>query len=1334
MVKLKFLSVCLLSVFSLCIYSQNLNLYWSISESEKIQWSNGIDSTGPEGPVLSFKFVMPIDAPSPKIIEKFTDFIKLEECPKGLEPSKEIFVWGQKGYYKDIPYRELLVFPLIKQQENVYLLLSSFSIEVDGVKSFDGAKVDLRNCDALNYQGSFVNYWETCSYTKSSSERQKNFENSSLPFATTPVYRISINQDGIVKLTKSYLDSIGVNFSSVDPRKIHIYSRGVEIPIYVEGEEDGVFDSGDSIIFYGQKLFIRDRNVWNGGDFTDTNVYLLFADDNNGLRMNELDVSPTNPSFPETTTFVSNVTFETNNFMSWADHLRPNGELWFWGPGLFYVVGGGEKNRTISLNLPHPVSNSDSFSLQIVEAGFNDVSHILDAKINSSSYQRVTFSGKTIANLNYSFSQSFLDSNGSNTLTIRIPSSQTVNDNQIVDTVSVSYLRTTDADSDSLFIEDNGGNKKYKANGFSTQPIILDLSNKDSQTGLYFPQICKNAAFSSGQVTFDYLDLGGARKCFLSSSFLLPPVEEIQSRNLKDSNLGCKFLILTHPDFHPFGSDQVWQDYLTRKNSQFNNDVLWIDIQEVYDNFSYGIFDPTAIKTFLSYAKTNWREFPSYLLLIGDASYDYKNYYNDSTFKNWVPTMMIEDLNDYSHQGWMASDSYFGDVDGDGYPDLSTGRIPVRTYSEFSGVLTKIMAYEDQTINPSWQKTQFFVADTYDETWEEEFENYNTYLKNRFAVSPYQSLKVYYHDPPYNGTDQNLCAQDIRGYWDDAVLIHYMGHSGSRYWGYNDGILSLTAARGSDLNNLPTISSPYALLPFVVNSTCYITGFAYQGNNSPCLFEAFFNASDRGVIGSTGYTTISYTDEDETFTTPFFNSLFGISKIRTVGDAVEIGRFNLPSTNSRPILSLVLIGDPTTKILLPDVPPPSQLTATPNNQSALLSWQHPSSPPYGYNIYRSADGGSSYSKVNSSAVLYPNSSYTDSGLTNGSNYYYYVVSVNSDGFESAASNIVQVTPTNLNPPAAPTGLTVSDLGLGDSLKISWNPNSESDLSYYTLYWGSTSHSYTQSQNFSKSVTSTTISGLTTDVTYYFALTATNTSQKESSYSSEASGKPTNFPVAVRIPAMITDLRVERGVDQSGNFTNDLILKWTKPTVDTKGDPISVVSFDIYRVVNQLNYNLDTVSLTYPNAKISVTAVDGENTYTDSGAVTLANTVTYLVVAKDSNGNRSSASNQPPSPVMSLKLQKSETTNNTLIFFDPVTTTIDGKQTNLITSYKLYAFYPITSSKDHINPSNTVSPMNPALLSVPLPSCEGAVYCDSSTTPPLFYTVVAVDNRGNTSLY
>jgi hypothetical protein len=1318
---------------ALCVFSvsaEKMKLAWTASESDVLLWQSGFKGTGPQGPVLSFKILSPLSSPTPDFKIISTEYFDLKEIPDQLAPCDDAFLWGQRGVYKNYPYIELLVYPLLKgADDKTAKILTSFEMEFPGIPRFDPSYADYNDCPSISLNPLFLNYWDSCRFKE---ERILPEQSTvlNLPQATTPIYKISVNQDGTVRLTKDYLDSLGVNLSAVPPVNFHLTSRGVEIPIViVDIDSDNVFDSGDSIVFYGQKLNIRNRAIWNGGDFTDTNVYFLYGNNTAGLRMQNVDVSSSHPAFPTTQTFIANSFFEENTFMPWGTHMRPNGELWFWPPFLAYYVGGGEKSRTVSINLPHPVSNSDSITIKVEEGGMNNASHILDASLNSGSYSSLlSFSGRTVAALTYSFVQSQLTPGGTNNLTLRIPSSQTEADNQILDSLTVSYLRTADIDNNTLLIEDQGGDKKYVAGTssykFSAVPYIFDISQKDASTGLYLPKNAVNAQYSSGIVTFDAAEQGIPRKFYMSSNTSLPL--SIESISTRDLSAGCDLLIITHPDFHPGGTDAVWQSYLASKASRYS--VLAVDAQEIYDSFSYGIFDPAAIRDFLVYAHNNWTNPPSYLLLIGDGSFDYKNYMNDSTFKSWVPTMVIEDTTDYIEQGWYASDSWLADLNSDGYPDMAVGRIPVRTYTALEGVLNKIMTYEAQTIPSPWYKTQFFVSDKNDGSLD--FAGLNNTLKNTYAGSPYINLKVYYDDPPYNGTDQNACAAAIRDSWDDALLIHYAGHAGqwgtTAFWGYQNGIFSLSPLRSgqSDLDLLPVISPPSGRFPFVVNSTCYTAGFAYQAY--PSLFESVLNASGKGAIGATGYTTLSYLSNQTEFADHFFEELYGLPKERIVGDAVENARFHLASslTESR---SLVLLGDPTLKLPLPTVPAPLNFTGTSGNQSASLSWSYPAPAPSSYDIYRSTDGGATFSIRGSGITASP---YLDSGLTNNQTYIYYAVSKNSDGFTSAPSQLAPVIPLNPSAPAAPSGLKAADLGIGDTLRISWNANSESDLSYYTLYRGTSSGSYNYNQQLAKTATSLQMAGLTQGVTYFFALTATNTSNKVSFYSAEAAGTPTNSPVAVKVPAMITDLMVSR----SGN---DLILNWSKPLVDIKGNAVAVVSFDIFRVTGIYNYNLETVSTSSPNAKITVPAVDGVTAYnyTDAGAVNLAATVTYLVVARDAAGNRSPASHNAPASVLSLRVTKNSAVSPTLINFDPVTTRLDGTNTNLIAKYKLYGFYPMTSSKDHIAPASPLLSVD-IDAAVPSSACDGgtAVYCDSSTSPPLLYTVIAVDNRGNTSLY
>jgi len=247
-----------------------------ISDSQINLWFQGEDAVDPDGPALSFKIICD-NSQKIEIFFKAKEYIELKEPPKGLKPKEVEYSIGQKSFYKNVPYQEIIVYPLIKKPSgDGYLLLTSFDAEIDGVDDIKSSYMDFNICDASLFSGLFLNYWEGCKYAnKEFGSSQKESIFSTLPTATTPIYRINVKSDGIIKLTKEYLDSISVNLSGADPRNFHLYSRGIEIPIIVEGETDGSFDNGDAIVFYGQKMAIKDRNVWNGGD-SQTQMSIFF--------------------------------------------------------------------------------------------------------------------------------------------------------------------------------------------------------------------------------------------------------------------------------------------------------------------------------------------------------------------------------------------------------------------------------------------------------------------------------------------------------------------------------------------------------------------------------------------------------------------------------------------------------------------------------------------------------------------------------------------------------------------------------------------------------------------------------------------------------------------------------------------------------------------------------------------------------------------------------------------------------------------------------------------------------------------------------------------------
>ncbi len=210
----------------------------------------------------------------------------------------------------------------------------------------------------------------------------------------------------------------------------------------------------------------------------------------------------------------------------------------------------------------------------------------------------------------------------------------------------------------------------------------------------------------------------------------------------------------------------------------------------------------------------------------------------------------------------------------------------------------------------------------------------------------------------------------------------------------------------------------------------------------------------------------------------------------------------------------------------PTSPPaaPTNLTATAGNTQVSLSWAA-SSGATSYNVKRSTVSGGPYANV---ATGVKTTGYTDTGLTNGTTYYYVVSAVNAAG-ESPDSNQASATPT-CSTPAAPTGLTPT---AGNAqVSLSWNASSGatsynvkrstiSGGSYTTIASGVTSTSYTDT-------------GLTNGITYYYVVSASNACGESAN-----SGQVSATPAAASLPAAPTGLTAT-----AGPGVKKVSLSWT----------------------------------------------------------------------------------------------------------------------------------------------------------------------------------------------
>jgi fibronectin type 3 domain-containing protein len=219
---------------------------------------------------------------------------------------------------------------------------------------------------------------------------------------------------------------------------------------------------------------------------------------------------------------------------------------------------------------------------------------------------------------------------------------------------------------------------------------------------------------------------------------------------------------------------------------------------------------------------------------------------------------------------------------------------------------------------------------------------------------------------------------------------------------------------------------------------------------------------------------------------------------------------------------------------------PTGLTATGANGQAVLSWTA-SSGATSYNIYEGTSSGGESSTPIATGITA--TSYTVTGLTNGTAYYFKVAAVSSGG-TSAKSNEASVTP--LAPPTAPTGLTAT--AGGGQVALSWTASS--GATSYNVYQGTTSGGESSTPVATGiTATSYTVAGLTNGTAYYFKVAAVNSSGV-SSYSSEASATPEityGTPVAITVPNYSFELDNESNyivpqdwtVSASGGYAQDV---------------------------------------------------------------------------------------------------------------------------------------------------------------------------------------------------
>lgn len=705
-------------------------------------------------------------------------------------------------------------------------------------------------------------------------------------------YKIYVYEDGIYRLTGADLEAAGISVAEIDPSTLRLFHCGIELPIYVHGEKDGRFDTGDYLEFYGQ--FLRGSDSYLS-PYSDGNVYWLSWGEQAGRRLAEIDaglyiedskllVSPT--AFQFTQHIEEDKQFD--RLLLVTDEKQDH---WFW------ETMNALSSYVYKFHLVHPTS-TDMALLKVLLHGSTHANtnpdHHTVVKINGKLIEDATWDGQVAHEITAALPPQVLI-DGENTLSITLPGDTPAGevDQVFFNWVEISYWRKFQAHGDFIEIPWETNDRvthQFQISGFS-QPEIAIIDNRGRRLVNFDIQKID----TSYRVTFqDQPALTGLRYYIYATPAIKKVAKLVPDTpsSLASPQNGADYIVITHERFREAASALV-----EHRQAQGLR-VAVVDVQDIYDEFNDGIFDPGAIQKFLQYAYDHWQPpAPLYVLLLGDATWAY----DKPLARSWGKTCYIPSIMKYTISwGLTSSDNAFVCVSGgDRLPDMFIGRLPVNSIEEAETVIQKIIQYEQQPVMGDWRK-RICLACGDDPFFERSAEQlFQEYVPKSFDVPRL------YTNPrsKYFGSTEELVGLFNNG----VALLNFIGHGGGGV--FFDADLFLL----EDISLLKNTRT----LPVIFSLTCFIGYF--DNPWTPSLGEELLRARDKGCVATFGAAGRAWLYGDYFLNNALFEALF-TNNHRHLGQITTQAKWRMIAWTGSywdHVENYNLLGDPAMAIGLP---------------------------------------------------------------------------------------------------------------------------------------------------------------------------------------------------------------------------------------------------------------------------------------------------------------------------------------------------------------------------------------------------------------------------------
>lgn len=741
--------------------------------------------------------------------------------------------------------------------------------------------------------------------------------------------KLVLREPGMYRVGYGDLVGADIDPDAVDPATIRIMSGGglpmpssvtaprpswmEECAILVEGGDDGSFDNGDAIVFYGTGVdgWADELGVdepverYYENPFFGDNVYWLtweapgtpsgFSEDPRRMGSEPPEMPPASVV---ATDYLERAHFERNIFQT-----QGRSDWWFWAE---MKQTGFPEWKSFAESFDHVVSDSSGSLSARVDGNSSTPDTVPDHVAlfywNDTEIQSGGWNGYNA----FTFEADGIDVvEGSNEYEVYVPREGEAysSDEILIDWYEVYYWRDLWARNDQLRFGSSGrhGLVEFTVGGFTDDSVgVFKIVDK------YTPRIVPGTA-GGGQVVFlDEVPDSASYAVVSEAGYLTPEVDRDGVPDLRTPGSEDYIMIV----YDGFYDTAVRLKNYRESAAGGGFDVHLVRVSDVYDEFSWGLLDPAAIRDYLKLVWESSAVPPTHALLIGDASVDYRRNLSSS-----IPVFVPAAYSSSGSSVW-PNDSWFVGFDADAFYSMAMalGRLPARSTSELNTMIDKIERYETDSVLGTWRNTAIIVGDDEYKFGDDCCEFYHTTDAEQFSREAlpwsFDRKKIYLmeYERDLAGHKSETRADLIRAWNEGALFLNYTGHGNETLMAHEVIFIY------DDISLLTNIDA----LPLYFAASCRLNKFDMPTIDS--IGEALVKSKTGGAIVSVGSTRDSGANPNSALNREFHSYIFGLQQaspaaVMDVGTAFQAAFY--PASDWRNNTKFMIVGDPALTLRAP---------------------------------------------------------------------------------------------------------------------------------------------------------------------------------------------------------------------------------------------------------------------------------------------------------------------------------------------------------------------------------------------------------------------------------